>query len=445
MRINELNNDSEKFYKRNKKGFLFLIFYRSLMILLLPLWKIFFQMRVVKKSEDKSRLKERWGIPGVCRPTKKIVWVHGASIGEAKAALGIIHRILESYPEISVLITTQTRSSAQILKPFLSDRLLHQMIPLDVSIYAKKFFKYWRPCVGLFIESDLWPSLLYQAQRSKCPLFLVNGKLSEKSFRKWLVVRSLLQSMFMAFKYCFVSSLISKKRLSFFCNIPIKHTPSLKYTALASMYEESMLNILKEELKKRPFFLASCIHEEEETLLWEIFKQLRRKFPDLLLVWAPRHLRRVDKILEHAKEKNFKIERRTQKPLPSNNANIYLVDTFGELGLFYALSPFCLLGGSFCSAEGHNVLEPILLNCAVVHGPNMKNQEDVSEIFDNQGACLNVSRDRVVSVLENLLKDPTFSEEIVQKASFALKETQQEVENFFSMLMELLKEEIEKK
>jgi len=162
----------------------------------------------------------------------------------------------------------------------------------------------------------------------------------------------------------------------------------------------------------KTFWLASCIHQDEEELIINTFKILRSKWPNLVLLLAPRHIDRAKEIFRLAH--GFKIQLRSEVSIPGQEVDIYVIDTFGELGLFYAFSDFVVLGGSFCNVGGHNILEPILLKCAVIHGPDMTNNQDVAEAFAD--ACFVVTKSGLADAVERFLINPELAKGLSEQA-----------------------------
>lgn len=366
---------------------LLLKIYVTIVYVLSPLSKIFFVIRIKKGKEDPRRIQERYGVASKKRPNGKIIWFHGASIGEMRSAIGVAKIIQEKKRDISILITSGTQSSAAIAKSYEKDGITHQMLPLDHPKYINRFIDHWKPEAIVFMESEIWPNIILGAKERKIKLVLINAKLSDKSFSIWKMAKKSFAKLVSCFNKIYVASEEMQSRFMYFGINPVI-APSPKYLSSPGCPGNKWLGT-----GNRKILLATCIHYDEYGLMLDIFYQLKNDFPDLLLVIAPRK--------PEYKIEAQKIQYRSVDESPSANTDVFVIDTFGELASLYAYSSFAILGGAFFSMDGHNVLEPLSFGCSVITGDRIKNQDDIISQF--AGACFVVNKEGLCPKAKELL------------------------------------------
>lgn len=411
--------------------------YQGVMVVLWPLWRgaLWWYFR----KEERAR--ERWGGPSKERPQGKLLWLHGSSIGEARALLSIADRVLAKFSYCSILITTQTQGGTEVLCPYLSDRLLHQRLPIDFFPYVRRFLSHWKPDAVCFFESEFWPEMILQAAGRGLPLFSLNARISEKSLSRWACARALLKSALNAFSLMLAPSDDERHRLAMLVDPQkIALIPSIKYGSPPLTYDQNALEAFRKAAQGKKMLLASCIHETEEELIFALFRTLRERHPELMLIFVPRHINRVGPIFELSNSHAFIIHTRTIEHLPKEDTDVFVFDTIGELGMLYADTLFTILGGSFVpDIGGHNILEPSALGCAVVHGPFMQNNLEVSSVFDAEGASLCAEKDTLVDTVMHLLDNPGQAEVFAAKAKTLFQSFRDRFETTMTTLLEALR------
>ncbi|ETZ07028.1 putative 3-deoxy-D-manno-octulosonic acid transferase, mitochondrial [Holospora obtusa F1] len=382
--------------------------YRGLSVLALPFLWLLAKKRLQIKKETACRIKQRFGITNHQRPSGNVVWIHAASLGEARMALSIAQKILQDHKDFYVLVTTQTLGACTYIQGV--PRLIHQMAPFDSIVYVKRFFRHWHPSCAFILEAERWPNLLYEAFKRKIPLIGVNTHISEKSLDRWTICSRFFSELLSLFSICFTSSIQTQKRLlqASFGKMSIYLAPSLKY---ASSFDdmsipENLKNFSQAWHQKNIFFegrsywLASCIHACEMPLILQVHEMLRKKSPNLLLILIPRH---PHQFIDFP---NASVYWSKQKKI-SKDTPIYVIDIFGETQRFYQHALFCVLGGSFNPIGGHNLIEPISKGCAVIHGPYVHNCPELYAPFIKQCASC-VARDihSLTEHIQNFLIQP---------------------------------------
>lgn len=361
--------------------------YKKALILGKPFLNALLAKRVRLGKEDPERLNERRGIASLPRPPGPIIWIHVASVGEAQSVLSLIQLILDQNQQLHILVTSGTRSSAELLAQRLPGRAIHQYIPLDHPDWVRAFFDHWNPTMALWVESELWPNMLTMLKKRHIPAALLNAHMSQNSHKNWLRVPSLARQVLSVFLVILAQSGKDADYFSDFKAHSVVVADNLKYAAKPLSYDEAALQDLVNAIDGRPIWLYASTHKGEEELAVHIHKKLKADFPDILTIIAPRHPERRQEILETIESAGFTPRLRSKSqalPLPTDD--IYIADTMGELGLFYKVAPLAIIGRSFSDdgGGGHNPIEAALLHCAILHGPDVQN---LALIFDDMNAA----------------------------------------------------------
>jgi 3-deoxy-D-manno-octulosonic-acid transferase len=390
--------------------------YRNSIPLTTPLLKYYLQKRVRRGKEDVTRLKERYGIASMPRPLGKLLWCHGASVGESLSIQPLIKQFLATHSDWQVLVTTGTVTSAKLMAERLPERAFHQFIPLDNPPWVSRFLQHWRPDACLWLESELWPNILQQTAALKIPLLLVNGRLSAKSFATWQKYSRTAAKILKNFTEILTQSETYKTRFSSLTRIPVSYTGNLKYDAPPLPYESETLLELQKNIGQRPVWLASSTHPHEEQYCITAHQALVKKFPDLLTIIVPRHPHRGEEIAALIPPPCIVALRSKQDALTKDTA-FYIADTMGELGLFYRLAEIVFIGGSLIPHGGQNMLEPALLHSAIIFGQHTFNFAPiVDELLEADAAIeLHNSAD-LAATLQRLLENSQEREHLIKVA-----------------------------
>jgi 3-deoxy-D-manno-octulosonic-acid transferase len=262
--------------------------YRGLSTLAPPALKLLLKRRLARGKEDAARLGERMGIAARARPEGKLVWLHGASVGEALSTLPLIERVLKRLPQAHVLVTSGTVTSARIMAERLPDRAFHQFVPLDAAPWVARFLDHWRPDLALWIESELWPNLLRQTAARGIPIALVNARMRERSFRGWKRWPGAARDLLGAFRLVLAQSETYAERFRALGAAEASVAGNLKYAAPPLPADEAKLAALRAAIGTRRVWLAASIHPGEEAAVAEAQSLLKRAGGALGIV-VPRH------------------------------------------------------------------------------------------------------------------------------------------------------------
>lgn len=380
--------------------------YRAATTVASPLITRHLHRRLQRGREDPERIAERFGRTATPRPSGPLVWLHAASVGEVTTALPLIEQLRVDHPGLHLLLTSGTVTSAKVAAQRLPNGVLHQYVPIDTPNAVRRFYNHWRPTAGLFLESEIWPNLVYQARRNGVPLALVNARMSPASFKGWRRLPALARTIFGSFARILAQSPADLDR---FLKLGSPHadcTGSLKYAAAPPPADPVDLSELQNAFASRPVWLAAATHDGEETLVIDAHRRVANKNTGLLTIIAPRHPNRGDVIAAMIEDHGLRVTRRAANQPPTKATDVYIADTIGEMGLWYRLSPVAFIGGSLVPHGGHNPIEAAKLNSAILTGPHTANFGDIIAEFRSAGALSVVTdAESLANTLTMLLAD----------------------------------------
>jgi 3-deoxy-D-manno-octulosonic-acid transferase len=382
------------------------LLYRAATWLLAPLAIVYLKRRRKQGKEDAHRFRERQGVPGAARPRAALLWIHAASVGEATAMLALIERLLQARPTLEILVTTGTVTSAHLLESRLPARARHQFVPADLPRWIARFLDHWRPDLALWVESELWPNLILATHARGVPLVLVNGRLSTRSYARWRWWPGLIGPVLRAFSVCLAQDEEQARRFRQLGAREVGMVGDLKAAAAALPVDRPQLEQLARRIKERPLWLAASTHAGEEEIAARVHRDVATSHPGLLTIIVPRHPARGDAIHAMLTERGLRVARRRCGEPITDQTDVYLADTMGELGLFYSLAEIAFVGGSLVAKGGHNPFEAARLDCAVLHGPDTRNCARMAAELAAAGAAETVSdADGLARAVSKLLGD----------------------------------------
>ncbi|MBQ3696230.1 MAG: 3-deoxy-D-manno-octulosonic acid transferase [Alphaproteobacteria bacterium] len=394
-----------------------LFLYRVCFVALTPLLAIWFWVRRLKGKESKTRFCERLGYPTKKRPDGKLIWMHGASVGECLSMMPLINKLLELDPNLHIMVTSGTVTSADLMAKRLPERAFHQFIPIDSPWGARHFVCHFKADAVLWFESDFWPNLLASIHAAKIPLVLLNGRISDKSFKRWQRAKWFIKPMLQNFTLTLGQSLENANRLQALGSPAIDCVGNIKYAAPPSPYDETELKKLLSEIGDRPCWCGASTHDNEEEKMAFVHLQIKEKFENLLTICVPRHPHRADSIEKMFIKKGLKVSRRSRGEAITPETDIYLADTIGEMGLLYRLAPVVFVGGSLIPFGGQNMLEPMSLSRAVVIGPYAFNFKEIVQSGKEMQALIEVPDEQALAAtVQELLSSPVKQKELAETA-----------------------------
>ena len=393
-------------------------FYKILINFLLLLSPIIFFIRLIKGKEDFVRFNEKLGFFSKKRNVGKLIWFHGASVGEIQSIIPLIEKFEKNKKINQILITSNTKSSSYIIKKFKFKKTIHQFFPIDCNLISKKFINYWKPSKVFFIDSEIWPNTLHNLYEINVPIILLNGRITKKTFNKWSIFSKFANSIFGKFSLCLSSSKESKIFLKRLGAKNVKLIGNLKY----SQSENKDMNLnknLKKFIFSRNSWCASSTHNREEEICGKAHLILMKKYKNLLTIIIPRHIDRVSSIRDQLLKMNLTVHLDEPKKKINPNTDVYLVNSYGKTKSFYKLCKNVFIGGSLIKHGGQNPLEAVRYGCNIMHGPNISNFKEIYEFLKKKNVSNKVIDQKdLASVLDKTLKKKNRSKKIIQNLHF---------------------------
>jgi len=356
--------------------------------------------RAKRGKENAARIAERLGHASLPRPAGPLIWLHAASVGESLSILPLIERLRTERPDIAVLVTSGTVTSAALLAQRLPPGALHQFAPVDGPRAARRFLDHWRPDAAVFVESELWPNLLRGAKARGTKLALLSARITEESARGWKRASGAARALLESFDLVMAQDSASEARLKAL-GARTAGLANLKLVGEPLTRDPGQLAALKKAAGKRPIVFAASTHPGEEEMIASALPW------GALLIVAPRHPERGESVTASLQMMNLATARRsTAEPLTADT-QAYVADTLGEMGLLFALADVAVMGGSFAPGiGGHNPLEPARLGVPVVSGPHVFNFAEVYEaMVEADAAIIAPGFEELSAELETLVTD----------------------------------------
>lgn len=391
--------------------------YSATGFLITPLLVRWLHRRARRGKEELSRMGERFGRASQPRPAGNLIWLHAASVGETQSVLTLVRALLRQHPQLHVLITTGTVTSAALVAQQHLPRTMHQFIPVDTAPAVRRFLQHWQPDITLWVESEFWPQLLWQTAARGTPILLINARITAASAARWQRFPRSIQSLLACFTGIYAGSPEDAARLTQMGAATIAHTGNLKYDAAPLTVDETLLATLREAIGPRPFWVAASTHANEEQIIGEVHQACHGQQPDLLTILVPRHATRGDSIAADLRGQGLHVAQRSYDEPITPRTDVYLADTMGELGTFYALADIVFLGGSLIAHGGHNPLEPARQSCAIITGEHTHNFGTIIHQFIAADA-IRVVHDKTAlhSTLCALLQNEATAAELAKRA-----------------------------
>lgn len=414
--------------------------YRRLSGLAAPLAGAVIARRLKRGKEDPARIGERRGIASIARPPGPLIWIHGASVGEVLAAAELIERLRAL--NVRILLTSGTVTSADIVERRFPPDVIHQYVPFDSPQYVMAFLDHWQPGLALFIESDIWPNLVLSSAERRIPMVVINGRMSQRSFPRWLKFRGTISALLECFDLCLAQSDLDGERFTALGCSNVVTTGNLKLDVQGPPADSGKLEQLRSALQRRLIFVAASTHPGEDEIILDAHRRLSGQFPSLLSVIVPRHPNRGIAIARMLTSSGMQVALRSQDELPSSATDIYVADTMGELGLFYRLAPVVFMGGSLVAHGGQNPIEAVKLGAAILHGPHVFNFTEIYETLDKAGGAIRAETEEdFVKVLGYFLANPIArqrtigaAEQVLDRLGGALEKTLGSLEPYLLQL-----------
>jgi 3-deoxy-D-manno-octulosonic-acid transferase len=406
-------------HQSSKKELPMIYLYQILGFFLIPFIKINTWRRIVGGKELKNRYKERFGIiTHSVKFSKKIIWIHAASIGEFKSVDFLINSF---HKRCTLLVTTTTVSAAEYAEKYYGEKIIHQFAPLDIVFWVNKFLRQWNPSLIIWVESDLWPTTLHTIKKKKINAILINLRMSPISFNRWKKIPSFYNEIISCFSEIFAQSKMDQTRIQLLTKKKIKFIGNLKMlTTNDALLRNNSVNLVKNE--NTITLMITSTHSGEEKKLLPMIKNLMVEFEHLSVIIAPRHPERAGEIISICS--SFDLPSHLASSALGDKKSIIVINAFGILEKYFSLSDIVFLGGSLIPVGGHNPIEPAKNKCAILTGSEIFNWQNIFEDMEENNASIKIEN---VAELKDQLKNLIINKnirEIMQNNAFKFAQKQ---------------------
>ena len=405
-------------------------------------WEIRITGRHIDVTEPmKEYVLEKLSKIEISREEGFLIWFHVASVGEAMSILPLIESCMEEKKINKILLTSITLSSGKILKKRFNQnaKVIHQFLPLDISVWTSKFLEHWKPNLSIFIDSEIWPNLISQISEKKIPLLLINARITKKSFKRWKLIISFAKKIFEKFDLCIVSNKESENFLKILGAKNIKNYGNLKFSNIKNDLNKKLDSDFFNKIKNRKIWCAASTHPTEEILCARSHLKIKESYNNILTIIIPRHIDRIEKIRKELSNLNLKIVLYSKLDQIDINTDILLIDTYGEASIFYNISKYVFVGKSTIKSlimdSGQNPIEPARLGCKIFHGPNVSNFVEIYEYLRTLGVTKQVNNSNELSI--SLIEE--FKENKGEKSNI-----KEEIHNYGQNILNNVIEELKK-
>lgn len=362
--------------------------YSAVLYMLLPVTVYHLVWRGFRVRQYFQRWDERYASYPQARGRPR-VWLHAVSVGEVNVAAPVVNALRAQRPDIRWVITTITPTGSERVRALWGDALDHVYLPYDVPGSVGRFLQHFRPSLALILETELWPNMLFGCRDRNIPVYVLNARLSARSLRGYRLLRPLIGRALRTVTCVAAQSQADAERFIELGADPqqVRALGNLKFDiAVPTQLPQFVAAFGERVAAARPVWIAASTHEGEEAAVIEMHRQLLRHWPDLLLLWAPRHPERFARVEALARDQGWRVATRRQQQWPGAEDSVFVIDTLGELMMFYACAQVAFVGGSLQPIGGHNLLEPAAVGTPSVSGPHLHNFAEISRRMREAGA-----------------------------------------------------------
>jgi len=403
------------------------VFYSCLFYLLIPFILLRLLWRGIKAPAYRCRWRERFALYNIKFP-QGVIWFHAVSVGEAEALFPLIRKIQKQHPDAKLLITTTTPTGSARVKTVMQETVAHVYLPYDIPDAVNRFMRCFKPKLAVIMETEIWPNLFVYCGKNDIPLYIINARLSEKSSRGYQKIPSLVHPALAAINLIatqtqddaerFIAIGADSEKVLTLGNI--KFDVEIPQTTIAQG-----LQIKADLFRGRFVWLIASTHKDEEAIFLEIYKEIKQKIPELLLVIVPRHPERFADVKKQCEQFQLAVVMRTAGDRVFTETDVYLVDTMGELKMLYAASDVAFVGGSMVPRGGHNILEAAAVGVPVMFGPYMVNFKEIARgVLSHKAAIQCQNKDELINSIVALYEQPAYRNALAEKGMEFVRQNQ---------------------
>ena len=393
-----------------------IIIYRIIINIILIFSPLIIFIRILKKKENILRFKEKFCFFSKRKIGKKLIWLHGASVGEIMSVIPLIEKLEKNKNIDQILITSSTLSSSKIFQKFKFRKTVHQFYPIDSTFFTKKFISHWKPSLAIFIESEIWPNMINTLKDQKISSILLNARMTKKSFRKWKKLGNFSKNLFTSFNIIFPQNKDTLKYLKSLGVKKFKFLGNLKFSENKYDIKIKTKKNLKTFLKDKAHWCASSTHRGEELICINAHLKLKKRYNNLVTIIIPRHIQRITKIIKILDYFKLKFHCHSWGKKIPQNTQIYLVDTYGDTKSIFKVSNTVFLGGSIIDHGGQNPLEASRYGCKIIHGKNINNFREIYKLLNKNNFSYKINNsNQLAKKIDILIKNRSNSNLLTKK------------------------------
>ncbi len=401
--------------------------YTLLFYLLIPFVLLRLYWRGIKAPQYRKRWLERLGFYHQSF-NQGVIWIHAVSVGEAEAVFPLVKSLQQQYSNKAFLVTCTTPTGSARIQAVLADTVQHVYLPYDLPGVVQRFLTAFKPDMAVFMEKEIWPNLYSACKDKQIPLMIINARLSANSAKSYKKIPALVKPALAAVSWIGTQTKEDKQR---FIEIganqsAISVTGNLKFDLqIDNSIAEKAEQIKKQLFVNRFVWIIASTHENEEAIFFDLYAQLKQQIPELILLVVPRHPERFAVVKQLAEKKQLETSMRTSSDSCSEQTDVYIADTMGELKLLYATADICFVGGSMVPVGGHNILEPAALGVPILFGPHMVNFKEIANnVLSLQAAIQCQTPEQIVSCVLRLYADHDFRDGLADRAEKFIRSNQ---------------------
>lgn len=363
--------------------------------------------RLAQGKEIKDRIHERYGIASIARPEGNLLWCHAASVGESLSILPLLPELQTRLPTWRFLMTTSTKTSAELMAERLPAFVNHQFIPWDCPQWVEAFLNHWHPEAVLWVESELWPNMLEAFQQRKLPVALLNARLRPKTFQRWSRVPGFAKHILSSFHLILAGA---RSYVPLFKSLgahDVRYVGSLKFGSHPLPVNRADLHDMTQVIQERFCIALISTHSDEEAMLCDMIHRLNQHFSQILFIWVPRQPKRGSFIRTSIEKYGLSVAQRSLRETITHQTSVYIADTIGETGLWYSLAKIAVIGGSFIPHGGQNPIEGTHFGCGILYGPHMFNFPELCGALEEAHASIPVTdMQALIETITTLMTHP---------------------------------------
>ncbi|RIZ71166.1 MAG: 3-deoxy-D-manno-octulosonic acid transferase [Methylococcales bacterium] len=394
-------------------------FYSSLFYLVIPFILLRLLWRSIKAPAYRHRWRERFALYNKSYP-QNVIWFHAVSLGEAEAVFPLVRQIQKQHQNVEILITTTTPTGSARVNAVMQETVTHVYLPYDIPDAINRFMRCFKPRLAVIMETEIWPNLFLACGKRRIPLYIINARLSEKSSLGFQKIPSLVRPTLA--QVTLVATQTEDDATRFISigadSSKVKTLGNIKFDIKVPQETIEQGIQLKIDLFGGRFvWLIASTHKDEESIFLDLYQEIKKKIPELLLVIAPRHPERFSEVKKQCEQQQLAVVLRTSKENVRSDTDVYLADTLGELKMLYASADVAFVGGSMVPSGGHNILEAVAVGVPVMFGPYMSNFKEIARKVLVANAAIQC-KDEAALILNLLIlyDQPSYRATLVEKA-----------------------------